>query len=291
MDKEASFPLVTVAWLATAMRKAKENKIVILDASYHLPGSGRDGQDEFLAEHIPSARFFDVEAISDTSSPYPHMAPSSEIFTQHVNALGIDNQSLIIVYDSHGLFSAGRAWWMFRLFGHDNVGILDGGLRAWQSMGLPIETGEPPIPEPYGKFKASFRKELVRNKDEVMDALLKSDAKLIDVRPPERFSGAKTEPRPGLRAGHMPGAINIPYATLTNPETGYIRSFDELRTTFAYTGVLQANQIITTCGSGITSAALSFVLHLLGKQDVPVYDGSWAEWGALNDTPVVRGDS
>ena len=276
--------VVSTDWLAG---RIEAPDIVILDASWHLPPAGRDPRAEYLAEHIPGALFFDIDEIADTSSPLPHMLPAPEKFASRMRKMGIGDGKQVIVYDSVGLYSAARAWWMFRVFGHNDVAVLDGGLPKWKAEGRPLEEGPPgPIQERH--FTARFNSMMVRDKDEVRRAVMTGEAGIADARSPARFTGAEPEPRAGLRSGHMPGARNVHYATLLNPD-GTMKNPAAIEAVLGQAGIDLSRPVITSCGSGITAAILDLGLELVGHTDHAVYDGSWSEWGADPDLPVTRG--
>lgn len=232
----------------------------------------RDAALEFTAAHIPGAVFFDLDAVSDKASPYPHMLSSPEAFEHAMRALGVSCDSEVVVYDSVGMFSAPRLWWMLRVFGHERVRVLDGGLPAWKEAYTCEQGGVVPL---VGDFKAEYRASLVASKEEAGRA-----HQLCDARSAARFAGAKPEPRVGLKSGHIPGACNVHYASLL--EQGKLRTKEELRGIFEQAGITLGEPVVTSCGSGVTACILALALYELGYPDVPVYDGSWAEWGSLD---------
>jgi thiosulfate/3-mercaptopyruvate sulfurtransferase len=272
--------LVSTSWLADHLGAPD---VAILDASWHLPSAGRDAKAEFLAEHIPGAQFFDIDALSDTKSSLPHMLPSPEKYASRMRKMGIGDGKKVICYDTAGLYSAARAWWMFRVFGHDDVAVLDGGLPKWRAEGRPLED-DPPRQAQERHFTARYQASMVRSLDEVK----KGAAQIADARSPGRFEGREKEPRPGVRAGHMPGARNIHYATLLAPD-GTLKPPAELARLFAQGGIDVEKPVITSCGSGVTAAILTLALDTIGARHHALYDGSWSEWGAAADTPVVTG--
>jgi thiosulfate/3-mercaptopyruvate sulfurtransferase len=271
--------LVSTQWLAGHLASPD---ISIIDCSWHLPAAKRDAKAEFLAERIPSAQFFDIDLISDTDTTLPHMLPKPEKFASHVRKMGIGDGKKVICYDSVGLYSAARVWWTFKVFGHDDVAVLDGGLLKWKAEDLPLEDGPPAKPQER-HFTARFQSMLVRDKADVRKAL-----QVADARAPGRFRGEEPEPRPGVRAGHMPGAKNVHYAALINAD-GTLKSEAELAKIFESAGVDISKPVVASCGSGITAAILSLALTEIGARNHALYDGSWVEWGATIDTPVVTG--
>jgi thiosulfate/3-mercaptopyruvate sulfurtransferase len=278
-----SDPLIATEELADRLG---EPGLRVLDASWHLPGTGRSGRAEFEAAHIPGAVFFDIDAVSDPVSALPHMLPSAEAFGAAVSALGVSNTDAVVVYDSLGLFSAPRVWWMFRAMGHDDVRVLDGGLPRWRREGLPTESGAPEVL--LARFEANARPALVRSLDEVRAASGAGD-QVVDARPAARFAGTAPEPRPGLRLGHMPGARNLPFSAVLDADGG-LRPNPELRKIVRGAGVDLEGGVTASCGSGVTAAVVLLALARLGRWDAALYDGSWAEWGGRQDTAVVTGD-
>lgn len=275
--------LVSTDWLADHLGAPD---IRILDGSWHMPAENRDAFAEYRAKHIPGARFFDIEDLSDEQSTLPHMAPPVEKFISRMRALGIGDGHRVIVYDTAGLFSAARVWWMFRLFGKTDVAILDGGLPKWIAEGHPVEDGIPLLRDRH--FTARRDASLVRDVTQVAASAKLGDAQIVDARAPGRFRGEEAEPRPGLRSGHIPGARNVPFKTLLNAD-GTLKSPAEIRAVFEAAGVDLSRPVITSCGSGITAAVLSFALELIGHRQHALYDGSWTEWGSYPDLAVEKG--
>ncbi|MGE0006705.1 MAG: 3-mercaptopyruvate sulfurtransferase [Parvibaculaceae bacterium] len=276
--------VVSTQWLAEHLAAPD---VAIVDASWHLPAARRDARAEFLRERIPGAQFFDIDEISDGATALPHMLPSAEKFASRMRRLGVGDGKKVVAYDTVGLFSAARAWWMFRVFGHDDVAVLDGGFPKWKAEGRPVDEDPPGRPQER-HFSARFQSMMVRDKSGVLDAVTTGRAQIADARSPGRFAGAEPEPRPGVRSGHMPGAGNVHYATLLRPD-GTLKSPEEIARVFAAAGVDVKKPVITSCGSGITAAILTLGLALIGARDTALYDGSWSEWGAATDTPVETG--
>ena len=277
--------LVSTDWLAQHL---KDPDLRILDASWHMPGSGRDPKAEYEAAHIPGARFFDIDEISDQRSELPHMVPPVEKFMSRCRAMGVGDGHQIVVYDSTGIFSAARVWWLFRLMGQFDIAVLDGGLPKWQAEGRETEDMPPVIRDRHMTVRR--QNQMVRDVTQVSSASKLKDTAIIDARAAERFAGAVPDPRPGLRAGHIPGSRNVPFGTLLQAD-GTMKPVDELRTTFEAAGVDLSRPAITTCGSGVTAAILNLAMERLGKADHSLYDGSWTEWGQFPTLPVATGDS
>lgn len=265
----------------------REENLTVLDASYGMGGA--PPRLYWQNARIGNAQFFDIDAVADQSTLLPHMLPAQEMFAAAVAAMGISNGDRVVIYDQTGItMAAARAWWMFRVFGHDNVAVLNGGLPAWQAAGLPMTTTPPRGPDAPGIFTAAFRPQLVRGKADMIAALARPESRIVDARAPQRFTGAAPEPRPGLRSGHIPTSINLPFNTLLDPATGRLKDEDALADATAHLST--ETEIISTCGSGVTACVLALALHTLGRTDVAVYDGSWVEWGATDaGTPVDSG--
>jgi thiosulfate/3-mercaptopyruvate sulfurtransferase len=273
---------VTTDWLADNLGAPG---LAIVDGSFYLPAQGRDAQAEYLAQHIPGAVRFDVEAICDPASELPHMLPDPVAFASHMRRLGIGDGMRVIVYDGLGLFSAPRVWWMLRAFGVREVAILEGGMPAWIAEHRPMEDGEP-IRQPR-HFTARLDHAVVASVDDVRRALDTGAAQVIDVRAADRFRGDAPEPRPGLRAGHMPGSINLPWTELVSQ--GRLRPAPDLLAAFDKAGIDPQRPIITSCGSGVSAAILTLALDVAGRKPGALYDGSWAEWGGRADLPIATG--
>ncbi|PZF76816.1 3-mercaptopyruvate sulfurtransferase [Aestuariivirga litoralis] len=276
--------IVSTEWLADHLGSPD---IAIIDASWHLPTAQRDAKKEFLEAHIPGAQFFDIDELSETASSLPHMLPSPEKFSSRMRRMGIGDGKRVIAYDSVGLFSAARAWWMFKVFGHDDVTVLDGGLKKWLAEGRATADG-PALKAQERHFTARFKGSMVKDMKEVAAALKSGAGQIADARSGTRFRGEEVEPRPGVRAGHMPGARNVHYASLLNPD-GTLKSPDAIAAAFTSAGVDLARPVITSCGSGVTAAILTLGLTLAGARDHALYDGSWTEWGGNPDSPVATG--
>ena len=283
MSRQFADPLVSTAWLAQHL-DAPDVRIV--DASWFMPGSPRDAKAEFAERHIPGAVFFDIDEIADTDSPLPHMLPSPVKFSARVRKLGLGDGSRIVVYDSSGILGAARVWWTFRVMGHEDVAVLDGGLPAWLAEDRPTDDHDPQPGERH--FSPRVASDLVRDLNQIKRTLDSGREQVVDARPAPRFKGEVPEPRAGLRTGHMPGALNVPVGSVI-AQDGRMKSAEEIRAVFEHAGVDLKKPIVTTCGSGITASVLALALARTGKDRVGVYDGSWSEWGGRDDTAVVTG--
>lgn len=251
----------------------------IFDATYALPGSHMDPRDAWQQRHIPGAHFFDIDAIADPDATLPHMAPDAVQFESHMRAFGLQNTDLVVVYDQSGLYmAAARAWWLFRLFGHHRVCVLDGGMDAWLGLGYPVSSGVEESP-PESDYKAVFQPSLVSGRREIYAALEDPQTVILDARPYQRFSGEMPEPRPGMRSGHIPGSLNLPFAELLHPRDRTLLEHADLVSLFKERGIDLNKKVITTCGSGVTACVLALGLFRSGMGKASVYDGSWSEWG------------
>ena len=272
--------LVSTDWLTEHLR---EPNLVVVDSSWHMPASGRNGRAEYLDAHIPGARFLDIDAVSDRSNPAPHMLPGAEEFGRAMEAIGVGRDDRIVVYDNSPIRTAARGWFMLRHFGARNVAILDGGFQKWVGEGRAVERGEP---DPrHTHFEAAEHREEVVTKQQILGGIV---LPLVDARGPARFEGSEPDPRPGVGSGHIPGARNVPFSALYN-EDGTFRSREEIKRLFQQAGADAGQPFVASCGSGVTANALIFAAHLLGNDEARLYDGSWSEWGADPATPKALG--
>jgi len=278
-------PLVSTEWLA---KHLDAPDVRVVDGSYYLPHEGLDGRAEYEAHHIPGAVFFDIDEIADSNSPLPHMLPPPEKFSSRVRKLGLGDGVRIVIYDQRGIMSAPRVWWTFRVFGHDDVAVLDGGLPKWMQEGRPVEDGSAVAGERH--FTARVNSLMVRDRDQILANLKSGREQVLDARARGRFEGTAPEPREGLRCGHIPGSLSLPFTELLDPATQTFLPSERLRAKFQAAGVDLHRPVVTSCGSGVTAAVLTLGLHLLGHRDLALYDGSWVEWGDPDgDTPVETG--
>jgi thiosulfate/3-mercaptopyruvate sulfurtransferase len=276
--------LVSTEWLAEHLA---DPDIRIFDASFKQPGVTPTARDDYDAGHIPGAVFFDIDDVAQPETTLPHMIPTSARFAEKMAERGVGNHDRVIVYDSHGLSSAGRAWWLLRLFGHDNVALLDGGLPKWKAEGLALSTEAPQIPE--RQFRARFDPDLVRSKAAILANVTSKWEQVVDARSAGRFDGSAEETWPGRRRGHIPGSRNLPFDRVTDPDTRQVKSAAELTKLFADAGVNLNRPINASCGSGVTACAIAFAAYLIGRERVAIYDGSWSEWGLPDGPPIETG--
>lgn len=285
MTYDNASSLVSTEWVAEHMSAPD---IRIVDATWFLPSDGRNGREEYDACHLPGAVFFDIDEIADLDSDIPHMLPSPEKFSSRVRKLGLGDGVRIVVYCNDGFMAAHRVWWTFRVFGHDDVAVMDGGLQKWIAEGRPTED-LPPVPRER-HFTPRVDNTLVRSRRQIEQNVSSRREQVVDARSPGRFTGSEEEPRPGLRSGHIPGSVNVPVMKVLDTENhNTLKSAEDIRAVFSEAGVNPSRPIATTCGSGVTASTLAFALHLVGAPDVAVYDGSWSEWGSVPDTPVEKG--
>jgi thiosulfate/3-mercaptopyruvate sulfurtransferase len=276
--------LVSTEWLAANL---SDPNVRILDSSFKQPGITPTARADYDAGHIPGAVFFDIDDVAEPGTSLPHMIPSPARFAEKMAERGIGHEDKVIVYDANGLSSAGRAWWMLRLFGHDKVALLDGGLPKWKAEGRPLETAAPTIPE--RRFRALFDSDLVRGKATLLANVSSHWEQVVDARAAGRFDGTAEETWPGRRRGHIPGSRNLPFDQVTDPDTKQLKSAEELAALFAHAGVALDRPIVTSCGSGVTACALAFALYLIGHERAAIYDGSWSEWGLPDGPPIATG--
>lgn len=276
--------LASTDWLA---RHLSAPDLRVVDATWHMPSQSRDARAEYEARHIPGAVFFDIDEIADEASKLPHMLPSAEKFAARVRKLGLGDGNRVVVYDAHGMMSAARVWWSFRVMGHKDVAVLDGGLTKWLAEGRPVEDLPPPPRERH--FSARLNHLLVKDKTALLRNLREQLFQVLDARSAGRFQGSEAEPWPGRRSGHIPGSRNLPYTELLDPKDKTFLAADALAAEFAAAGIDLKKPVATSCGSGITASILALGLHLIGHENVAVYDGSWAEWGLPGDAPVETG--
>lgn len=273
--------LVSTQWLA---KHINDPDLRILDASWYMPAEGRDAKAEYEAAHIPGARFFDIDDISDHRSELPHMAPPVEKFMSRMRAMGVGDGHQVVIYDGAGLFSAARVWWLFRLMGKTDVAVLDGGLPKWTSEGREVSDMPPVVRDRH--MTVTRQNHLIRDVTQVARAAKLNDHTIIDARGAVRFSGQAEEPREGLRSGHIPGSVNVPFTNILNADRT-MKGEAGIKLALQEAGVDMAKPVITTCGSGVTAAILSLALERIGKTDHSLYDGSWSEWGMYDDLPIA----
>lgn len=273
--------LIETQWLGEHLG---DPNVKVLDASFHLPSTGRDVETEFSQRHIPGAMLFDIDDVSDHGVPLPHMLPSAAAFSGQMGVLGIGNDDLVVIYDVHGVQTSPRAWWTFRAFGHDKVAVLNGGLPKWLAEHRAIS--DDIVDREHTVFATELIPSRVRNIDQMLANQESRAALVLDARPAGRFVGAEPEPREGLRSGHMPGAVSLPIGKFIDPGTKTFLPADGLRAVLADLRVDPDQNLVTSCGSGVAACLITLGLYLLGNDKVPVYDGSWTEWGARDDTPI-----
>jgi thiosulfate/3-mercaptopyruvate sulfurtransferase len=283
MEKQMH-PLVSTDWLAQELGKPD---LVVFDATKYLPNEPKDGKTEFLATHIPGARFFDIDQIADPDTDLPHMVPAPGRFAKLLGGLGVGNNARIVFYDQKGLASAARGWWLMGLFGHDTAAVLDGGLPKWLKESRPTVSGEPPPPTPTD-FRADFRATRLRGIGDMLRNVSARQEYVVDARAAGRFTGAVPEPRAGMRSGHIPGSRNLPYTDLLQPD-GTFRPIPDVRARLTDAGIDGSRTVVTSCGSGVTACILTLGMRIAGLPEGAVYDGSWTEWGGRADTPVEVG--
>jgi thiosulfate/3-mercaptopyruvate sulfurtransferase len=277
-------PIVSADWLRSRINAPD---VRVLDCTYFMPGSPQSGRQAYTASHIPGARFFDIDDIADTDTALPHMLPAPEKFASRVRNLGLGDGHRVICYDQNGFMASARVWWMFRSMGHGDVAVLDGGFEAWRAAGGAVED-LPPYLKADRHFTVRPRHDLVRDLDAMKRVLISRDAQIVDARSTARFRGEAPEPRPGLRSGHIPGSLSLPYSEVIGPD-GRLKNDKELVDIFSQAGIDLSRPVINTCGSGVTAAILALAESVAGKDDASVYDGSWSQWGADgSDLPLER---
>lgn len=274
-------PVVSAEWLAEHL---DDPSVRIVDATVHLPDTGRNAKAEYSQEHIPRAGFFDLDVIADPVNPLPRKFPPSEVFAREIGMLGIGNDTHVVAYDTPGLYSAARVWWLFRQYGYDRVSVLDGGLKYWKMRGLPVQAGA--LECSPANFSVTSERDLLALWPQVLEASRSEASQVIDARTPGRFAGTEQDRYPGTRAGHIPNSLNLYWADLLEAESRKLLPVAELRERFDKAGILWDKPVTATCGSGLTACILALGLHLCGKDDWRVYDGSWDEWGRRQDLPV-----
>ena len=273
--------LVDTDWLA---QRLDDSSIRIVDATWFMPNVDRSARDEVAACHIPGALHWDIDAIADPTDSLPHMVPGATEFAHFMAGMMISNTTRVVAYDRTGTSNAPRAWWTLRYFGHENVSVLNGGLKKWMADGHPTDTSGPGGSS--GEYTATVQPARIRSLEEVMANIKSGAEQILDARAAGRFTGVDPEPRAGMRSGHIPGSLNLPFGTLIDPDSGLFRDADAMTACFTEAGIDMNQPVITSCGSGVTACVLALGLHLLGHDDVAVYDGSWTEWGGRDDTPI-----
>lgn len=274
--------VVSAHWLA---EHGDQPHVRIVDATVHLPDTGRDAQAEYLLEHIPGAVFFDLSVIANPENPLPRKFPPKDVFIREVSKLGIDNQTHVIAYDTPGLYSAARVWWLFRQYGYDHVSILDGGLKSWKAQGLPLASGQ--VESKSTQFDVHHERDLLALWQDVLAISANPEEQLLDARTAGRFAGTELDRYPGARPGHIPNSLNLYWADLLNANTRELLPLDQIRERLTQVGIDLNKPVTLTCGSGLTACILALGLHLIGKDDWKVYDGSWDEWGRRHELPVA----
>ncbi|WP_347986168.1 3-mercaptopyruvate sulfurtransferase [Methylomonas sp. AM2-LC] len=280
INLDAHNAVVSCVWL---QKNLHHPNLLILDATFFLPRQQRFAKHEFQSQHLPGAQFFDIDDIADQNSPLPHTLPIAEQFAQQVGKLGIDNATWVVVYDNNHFFAAARVWWMFRVFGHEKIKVLDGGLSRWKQLGFPLTSNSA---KPASKvFTATFHAELFVDLQQMREIQQQGSRIILDARSADSFNGQRVLTDAGLQTGHMPGSVNIPYQHLYSQDQHTLYSIAQLQQLFVTAGVDVSKSMVTTCGSGVSAALLLLVLYQLGCHQVPMFDGSWAEWGRQQDLP------